>query len=206
MWSTRCAAPVLLAPVTPVLTTAVAGRRARTILRMAGYRIRVFGDPVLKQRAEEVTNIDGRIAQLAEDMHVAMKEAHGVGLAAPQVGVSRRLFVYEIGASGPRTVVNPVIDQSEGEWEYEEGCLSVPGLYFPIVRAKRVHLRGYDLDGAEVSLEGEEMEAKLFQHEVDHLDGRLLLELLDEDERKDALRSLRRQAEDERAGAKPGPR
>ncbi|HTW10934.1 MAG TPA: peptide deformylase [Acidimicrobiales bacterium] len=170
------------------------------------YRIRTFGDPVLKQRAEEVTDIDGRIAQLVADMHMAMQEVHGVGLAAPQVGVSRRLFVYEINDSGPRAVINPVIDEVEGEWEHEEGCLSVPGLYFEVSRPKRVHLRGYDLDGDEIELEGEEMEAKLFQHEVDHLDGRLLLERLDHAQRKKAMKELRRRAEAGRDQAGPAAR
>ena len=173
---------------------------------MAAYRIRTFGDPVLKQRAEEVTEIDGRIARLAEEMHVSMKEAHGVGLAAPQIGVSRRLFVYEIGDSGPRTMINPVIVEADGEWEHEEGCLSVPGLYFQVTRAKRVLVRGYDLDGRPISAEGEEMEAKLFQHEVDHLDGRLLLELLDADQRKQAMGELRQRAGNERGQASPARR
>jgi peptide deformylase len=163
--------------------------------RMAPYRIRTFGDPVLRRRAEEVTDIDGRIARLVEDMFAVMKEANGVGLAAPQVGVSKRLFVYEIGDSGPRTVINPVIEEAEGEWEHEEGCLSVPGLWFHITRAKKARVRGYDLEGNEVAYEGVEMEAKLFQHEVDHLDGRLLLERLDEDQRKEAMRELRRRAD-----------
>jgi peptide deformylase len=164
---------------------------------MAGYRIRTFGDPVLKRRAEEVTDIDGRVAQLAQEMLVTMHEANGLGLAAPQVGVGRRLFVYEIGESGPRVMVNPVIDEQDGEWEYEEGCLSVPGMYFPIRRAKRVHIKGYDLDGNEVSVEAEDLEAKLYQHELDHLDGRLLLDLLDDDQRKVAMKELRRRAETE---------
>jgi peptide deformylase len=162
---------------------------------MAGYRIRTFGDPVLKRRAEEVTEIDGRLAHLAREMLVTMHEAHGLGLAAPQVGVSRRLFVFEIGDSGPRTLINPVIVEAEGEWQHEEGCLSVPDMYFPITRAKRVLVKGWDLDGREVSLEGEDLEAKLYQHEVDHLDGRLLLERLDADERKKALRELRWRSE-----------
>jgi peptide deformylase len=169
--------------------------------RMAAYRIRTFGDPVLKRRADEVTEIDGRLAQLAEEMHVAMKEANGLGLAAPQIGVSRRLFVYEIGDSGPRTVINPVIDERDGEWEHEEGCLSVPGLYFLIKRAQRVHVRGLGLDGNEISLEGEDLEAKLFQHEVDHLDGHLLLERLDEEQRKQAMKQLRWRAEEAEGGA-----
>ncbi len=162
---------------------------------MASYRIRTFGDPVLKRRAEEVTEINGRVARLAEDMYATMKEARGLGLAAPQVGVGRRLFVYELDDGGPRTIVNPVIDEAQGEWEFEEGCLSVPGLYFRITRPKQVHIKGYDLDGREVSIEADELEARLFQHELDHLDGRLLLELLDDDQRKAAMRELRRRAE-----------
>jgi peptide deformylase len=164
---------------------------------MAPFRIRTFGDPVLKRRAEEVTEIDGRIAHLADDMHITLKEAHGLGLAAPQVGVGRRLFVYEIGESGPRTMINPVMVESDGEWEHEEGCLSVPGLYFRIVRPKQVHIKGLDLDANPVSIEADELEATLYQHELDHLDGRLLLELLDHDQRKTAMRELRRRSESE---------
>jgi peptide deformylase len=164
---------------------------------MAPFRIRTFGDPVLKRRAQEVTEIDARIVLLAEEMHATLKEAHGLGLAAPQVGVGRRLFVYEIGESGPRTMINPVIDGSDGEWEHEEGCLSVPGLYFHIRRPKHVHIKGLDLDGNEVSIEADELEATLYQHELDHLDGRLLLELLDDDQRKTAMRELRRRSETE---------
>jgi peptide deformylase len=170
---------------------------------IAPYRIRTFGDPVLKRRAEDVTEIDGRIARLAEDMHATMKVANGLGLAAPQVGVARRLFVYEIGDSGPRTIVNPVISGFDGEWEFEEGCLSVPGLYFMITRPKHVHITGYDLDGAEVSIEAVDLEARLYQHELDHLDGRLLLELLDDDQRKAAMRELRRRSEPN--GGQPAP-
>ncbi len=162
---------------------------------MAPYRIRTFGDPVLKRRADEVTEIDGRIARLAEDMYITMKEAHGLGLAAPQVGVSRRMFVYEIGDSGPRTLVNPVITERDGEWEHQEGCLSVPELYFLVSRPGHVHVAGYDLDGHEVSLEADELEATLYQHEVDHLDGQLLLGLLDDDQRKQAMRELRQRSE-----------
>jgi peptide deformylase len=168
---------------------------------MAGYRIRTFGDPVLKRRSEEVGEIDGRIAQLAQEMYTTMREANGLGLAAPQVGVGRRMFVYEIGESGLRTMINPVIAEADGEWEHEEGCLSVPGLYFPIVRAKRVLVKGYDIDGNEVSVEAEDLEAKLYQHELDHLDGRLLLDLLDADQRKQAMRELRRRAESQQGQA-----
>jgi peptide deformylase len=160
---------------------------------MASYEIRLFGDPVLKQRAAEVAEIDGKLAKLAEDMVHTMYEAPGAGLAATQVGVEKRLFVYDAG-EGPRTIVNPTITESRGEWTFEEGCLSVPGLAWEIVRPKEVHLTGYDLDGNEVSIEADEFEARVFQHEMDHLDGVLLLEHLDADQAKEAKRILRDRA------------
>ncbi|MBW3556061.1 MAG: peptide deformylase [Actinobacteria bacterium] len=159
---------------------------------MAGYTIRLYGDPVLKQRAAEVTAVDGALVRLVDEMVETMYEAPGLGLAAPQVGVQKRLFVYDLNdGRGPNAIVNPTISEHRGEWEFEEGCLSVPGLYFPIVRPKEVHLTGYDLDGNEVSIEADELLARLFQHELDHLDGKLLLEYLDGDQRKAALRALR---------------
>ena len=162
---------------------------------MAGYAIRTYGDPVLRQRAREVEEIDGRLKALADDMVETMYAAPGVGLAAPQVGIQKRLFVYDTGdGEGPRTIVNPVLSEGRGEWTYEEGCLSVPGLSWPIVRAKEVHVTGYDLDGNEVDVEADEFLARVLQHEVDHLDGILLVERLDEDQRRDALRILRSRA------------
>jgi len=159
------------------------------------YTIRLYGDPVLRQRAPEVDTIDGRLKQLADDMVLTMYEAPGVGLAAPQVGVQKRIFVYDSGDGlGPRTVVNPVLDEVRGEWTYEEGCLSVPGLSWPIVRPKEVHLTGYDLEGNEISIEADEFVARVFQHEVDHLDGVLLVERLDDDQRREAKRILRARA------------
>ena len=159
---------------------------------MAPYAIRIVGDPVLRQRAAEVTDIDAKLARLAEDMIATMYEAPGLGLAAPQVGVQKRLFVYDLhDEQGPKVLVNPTITEARGEWAYEEGCLSVPDLSWEIVRAKEVHLTGVDLDGNEVSLEADELLARLFQHELDHLDGILLLERLDADQRKQAQRALR---------------
>ena len=157
---------------------------------MAPYSIRVVGDPVLRQRAAEVTTIDGRLAKLADDMIATMYDAPGVGLAAPQVGVEKRLFVYDVG-DGPHTLVNPEIVEGDGEFTYQEGCLSVPGLSWEIVRAKQVHLTGVDLDGNDVSIEADELLARCFQHELDHLDGILLLERLDADTRKQALKTIR---------------
>ena len=154
--------------------------------------IRVFGDPVLRQRAAEVDDIDGTLARLADDMLVTMYEAPGLGLAAPQVGVQKRLFVYDLqDDTGPQVIVNPTIVEARGEWLHEEGCLSVPGLAFEIVRPKEVHVTGWDIDGRQLSIDGDEMLARLLQHEIDHLDGILLLERLDPDQRKQALRELR---------------
>jgi peptide deformylase len=161
---------------------------------MAPYQIRVVGDPVLRQRAAEVADIDGRLARLAQDMIQTMYEAPGIGLAAPQVGVQKRMFVYDLGdGRGPKVIVNPTISESRGEWVHEEGCLSVPGLFWEIARPDEVHLTGYDLDGNEVSIEANELLGRLFQHELDHLDGILLLERLDDDQRKAAKRALREQ-------------
>lgn len=158
---------------------------------MAEYQIRLFGDPVLRQTAAPVDDVDGSVVRLAEDMHRTLSTCSGIGLAAPQVGVSKRLFVYDLGdGSGQHTIVNPVISEFRGEWEYEEGCLSVPELYFPIVRPDEIHLTGYDLEGNEVSIEADELLGRLFQHELDHLEGRLLLDLLDKPTRKKALRVL----------------
>lgn len=162
---------------------------------MATYQIRLFGDPVLTQRSSEVTDIDGKLVKLADDMVATMYEAHGLGLAAPQVGIQKRLFVCQLPDQEPMTIINPTITESRGEWEYEEGCLSIPGLFFPIVRPKEIHLTGFDLDGNEISIEADEIEARCFQHELDHLDGRLLLSMLDKDQKKEAMRELRRRAE-----------
>ena len=157
---------------------------------MAAYEIRIIGDPVLRCRAAEIDNIDGTLLRIVDRMVETMYEADGVGLAAPQVGVQKRLFVWDVG-EGPRTMVNPRIVESDGEWTYDEGCLSVPGLSWEIVRPKRVHVVGRDLDGNDMSVEADEVEARLFQHEPDHLDGTLLIERLDPADRRAALRTLR---------------
>ncbi len=162
---------------------------------MAPYDIRLVGDPVLRQPATEVTDIDARLVRLAEDMIVTMHEAPGIGLAAPQVGVQKRMFVYDLhDEQGSHVVVNPVISETRGEWVYEEGCLSVPGLSWEIVRPKEVHLSGIDLDGNQVSFEADDLLARMFQHEVDHLDGILLLERLDPVQANEAKRVLRDRA------------
>ena len=144
----------------------------------------------MRKVAETITDIDGKLAQLADDMLSTMYDEPGIGLAAPQVGVQRRLFVYDIG-EGPKTLINPEVTESRGEWTYEEGCLSVPGLFWEIVRPKEVHLRGLDLDGNEVSIEADELLGRLFQHEMDHLNGVMVVDHLDKETRKKALKTLR---------------
>ena len=156
---------------------------------MSTTEIRVIGDPVLRTRATEVAEVTGALVRLTEDMLTTMYDAPGIGLAAPQVGVQKRIFVYDWG-EGPGVVVNPRIEGSDGEWVYEEGCLSIPGLTWEILRPKEVHLVGVDLDGNEVSIEADELPARLFQHELDHLDGVLLLDHLDLDQRREARRTL----------------
>ena len=159
---------------------------------MAILPIRQLGDPVLREVARSVASFDEALARLAGDMIETMYDAPGVGLAAPQIGVQKRLFVYDLhDDEGPKVLINPVTTESRGEWVYDEGCLSVPGLSWEIVRPNEIHLTGIDLDGNEVSIEADEFEARVYQHELDHLDGRLLLELLDADQRKAAMKALR---------------
>ena len=160
---------------------------------MATFPIRKFGDPVLKAPASEVTEVDDALRRLVDGMIQTMYEAPGVGLAAPQVGVQKRLFVYDVG-EGAHTVINPVLSDFRGEWTYHEGCLSVPELWWDIHRAKQVRLTGTDLDGNQLDIDADELLARVFQHEVDHLDGILLLERVTDEERKEAMRALRQRA------------
>ena len=142
----------------------------------------------------EIDDIDGRIAALAESMIETMYEAPGVGLAANQIGVQKRMFVYDQGdGDGAFVVINPTIVETDGEWTFQEGCLSVPGLSWEITRANSVHLIGYDLEGNELDIETDEYEGRIFQHETDHLNGMLLIDRLDADQRREAKILLREQ-------------
>jgi peptide deformylase len=160
---------------------------------MSAYSVRLYGDPVLKQVAPEVDEVDGSLVRLVEDMVETMYDSEGAGLAATQVGVQKRLFVYDVG-EGPQAIVNPTIVEMDGEWYHDEGCLSIPGLRLGIIRPANVHIRGIDLDGNELSIEADDFLGRVFQHEVDHLDGVLMVERLEEDMRKQALRVLRDRA------------
>lgn len=162
---------------------------------MAVLPIRVFGDPVLRSASKEVEGIDDRTKKLVEDMIETMYDAPGVGLAAPQVGVGRRVFVFDIGdEQGPQVIINPELVETSGEWEYDEGCLSVPEYFWPIRRPSWAVVRGLDLSGAPVEYGGDELLGRVLQHELDHLNGVLLLERLDRRVRRQALRSIRENA------------
>ena len=167
---------------------------------MARMEIRIFGDPVLRQRAHEVTDFDGRLATLAEDMLETMRGADGVGLAANQVGVLKRLFTWEVeheSVDGEFTrqggaVVNPQLtDSSEDLQDGDEGCLSFPGLFYPVQRPLRVEVAYQDLlgDGHTVQLEGHY--ARIWLHEMDHLNGILFVDHLAAHDRKVAMKQMR---------------
>jgi len=154
--------------------------------------IRIAGDPVLRARSQEVEDIDAELVELTRSMFQTMYDAPGIGLAAPQVGVAKRFFVYDLGdETGPRVLLNPEVTGGDGEWEFAEGCLSIPGQHFDVVRPKRIGVRGLDLDGNTVEFEADELLARLIQHELDHLDGVLVLDHLDDDQRREAKRLLR---------------
>lgn len=159
---------------------------------MPPFTIRTYGDPVLRQRASEVTDIDGSVRQIVDGMIDTLYDASGLAVAAPQVGIEKRLFVYDLNdEKGPRTIINPTVVESGGEWTFNEGCLSIPGLYFTVVRPRDILLQGWDLDGNEVRIHATDLEGRMFQHEIEHLDGHLVLERLEAVQRKAALRVLR---------------
>jgi peptide deformylase len=160
---------------------------------MAVFPIRTFGDPVLNTGAQPVETFDAALERLVEDMLETMYAAPGVGLAGPQIGISRRVFVYDIG-EGPGHMINPELVETSGEWEFDEGCLSVPERFWPIVRPSYARIKGVRMDGSPLELEGDELMGRMLQHEFDHLDGTLLLERLGKRERRAALRDLRREA------------
>ena len=155
------------------------------------YEIRTFGDPVLKSRATPVKDFDGSLERLAQDMLRIMRENEGVGLAANQIGRLKRIFVaaYE---DQEFVVINPVVEwSSESTEKDEEGCLSLPGTRVEIERPYAVTVSGKDTSGTTVRLEAEGLLARIFQHEIDHLNGVLILDRTDLESRKRAMREIR---------------
>ena len=137
---------------------------------MALRKIREYGDEILTKKCREIKEMTPRLKELVEDMLETMYQAEGVGLAAPQVGVLKRIVVIDIG-EGPIILVNPKIVEQDGEQEGSEGCLSVPGKAGVVVRPNHVIVEGYDADMNPVTVEGEELLARALCHELDHLDG-----------------------------------
>jgi peptide deformylase len=166
-------------------------REARRMLALS--RVRQYGDTVLRMKAREVDSFDDDLERLVERMTTLMHEANGVGLAATQVGVLRRLFVFVDGEED-RVIVNPVITSSSKETEADdEGCLSLRGVLVPVERAKKVTIEGVDATGEPVKLELETPSSRVVQHELDHLDGVLIIDRTDDESRRAALAALRPQ-------------
>jgi peptide deformylase len=172
----------------PPLDPEVEARRAAAM-----SFIRRLGDPVLKSRATPVDRFDDSLRRQASRMAGIMNDALGVGLAAPQLGISQRLLVYRVGAEAPLIVLaNPEVEWSSNDSEAgEEGCLSIPGIAVDVERPVHVRVRAQDEEGEERVVEASGLEARVIQHEIDHLDGVLILERTSRDERKRALRELR---------------
>ena len=162
---------------------------------MAILPIRIYPDPVLRDPASNVDVVDDAVRKLVADMTETMKDAPGVGLAAPQVGVQRRVLVYQAFEDDPlRALINPEITKAEGEQTENEGCLSIPGLAYPVPRAERIVVRALDENGNPVEHEAEEYEARVIQHEVDHLNGILYIDRIEPELRREAKRILRERA------------
>ncbi|MGB9628201.1 MAG: peptide deformylase [Thermodesulfobacteriota bacterium] len=147
---------------------------------MAVLEILKYPHPILKRQSKEVEKIDGEVKKLVEDMKETMYQANGIGLAACQVGVSQRVIVLDVSPMDPDqeffAMINPEIISGEGEIEYEEGCLSVPECVEKIKRRERVWVRGLSLEGKEVEIRGEGILAIALQHEIDHINGILILD------------------------------
>jgi peptide deformylase len=166
---------------------------ARERRRAALAQIRTFGDPVLKSPASPVTDFDAGLRAEIDRMVEIMRGAIGVGLAATQLGIMRRLLVFQAGPDAPPTpLVNPEIDwSSEHGATAEEGCLSLPGVVVDVERPLHVRVRGRDAEGEPMLIEASGLEARVIQHEMDHLDGVLMIERATSEQRKGALRALR---------------
>jgi peptide deformylase len=164
--------------------------------RLALGQIRQYPDPALRMQAREVEDFDAHLRRLVERMTSLMRDAHGVGLAATQVGILRRLFVFQQDRDGePTAVVNPVIvERSDETLSDAEGCLPLQGVQVPVERAVSLRLEGRDVAGEELSLELSDLAARVAQHELDHLDGVLILDRTTDEARREALAILRPKA------------
>lgn len=153
--------------------------------------IRLLGDPVLRAPAQAVTSFGAELRALVDDLEESVAQPGRAGVAAPQIGVGLRVFSYNVGGVIAH-LINPVLSDFAGEETDDEGCLSIPGLFFPTPRALAVTARGVDRDGEPVTIEATGFLARALQHEADHLDGTLYIDTLKGDARRQALRELRR--------------
>jgi peptide deformylase len=153
--------------------------------------IRIFGDPILRSRAAEVVDFDDALRRLADDMLETLRAANGAAIAGNQVGVLKRLFAWQLDEEAGVYVNPEVLETSEELQEGDEGCLSFPGLFYPTKRPLRVRIGVADLHGERSEVEGKELAARMFLHEIDHLNGILFLDHLARHDRKDALRRIR---------------
>jgi len=153
--------------------------------------IRLFGDPVLRTPAEPVRDFDAELRRLVKDLTDTMLDAPGLGLAAPQIGVGLRVFTYHVDDDEAGHLINPSLDLSTEEEDGEEGCLSFPGLSYPVKRAHLVIAKGFNMYGDPVTIEGTELLARCIQHETDHLDGILFIDRMDQAQRKLAMKAIR---------------
>jgi peptide deformylase len=153
--------------------------------------IRLFGDPVLRTPADPVVEFDKELRDLVRDLTETMLDAPGAGLAAPQIGVSLRVFTYQVSEQLGHVVNPELVEVSEQQEEGPEGCLSFPSLEFPTKRGVRAVARGFDMHGEPLLLEGSNVLARCLQHEVDHLDGVLFIDRLDPEQRRLAMKAVR---------------
>jgi peptide deformylase len=164
--------------------------------RLALAQIRQYPDPVLRLKAQEIEAFDDDLAQLIERMQRLMQDARGVGLAANQVGILRRVFIFQAEEDEePLALVNPtIVDRSELAEVEDEGCLSLQGVLIPVERALRIRLEARDAEGEPVELELQGLDARVVQHEIDHLDGVLIVDRTTPEGRREALSVLRQSA------------
>jgi peptide deformylase len=162
-------------------------------------KIRLYGDPCLKKKSSPVKEVGPGERMLIESMLQTMYAHKGIGLAAPQVGINQKIFVADIG-EGPIVVVNPKITKKSGSHAMEEGCLSIPGVLTPIKRAKKITVKFIDENNQEVTKEFSDLLARVFQHENDHLEGRLILDYVKAKEKKRLLELFKKAVEE---GTKP---
>lgn len=159
---------------------------------MAILPVRRFGDPVLREKSQQVKEVE-QLKELIKTMEETMHEASGVGLAATQIGILKKVFIFDVG-DGAKAIINPRIVSRKGTVEEEEGCISVPGVRVKVKRAEKVKIRGQDPEGNPLEIEAEGLLARIFQHEMDHLEGKLILDRCSRKERGRALNQMEEMA------------